>query len=130
MSTEYGFVDKRKKESLLHYGRFLNEQKEALTKALEKYKEQNPGVQAEVDDSLLNMMSCNLFKHPEVMRDKHIIAVSTSTCWYWRHDNCFGSLEDVRKFLDTHPDYVIENEYGVVIPYSELEEIIKTVSEK
>lgn len=130
MSVEYGIVSLEKKQALARYGNFLSGLKDTLIRALDEYKKQDPSIQAEADDVQAKIMVSDLFQTPEAMQERHIIALCTSEHWYWRHENSFSRVEDVRRFLDTHPGCAIEDVYGEAISLPELEAIIRTRQER
>lgn len=124
MSTEYGFVDRNRKQQVEKLDKELQKLKRHCLSELELISRENPELEDDIDSKRFQLERSEAFRAPDYDDDDLSIGVATGKRFIWAGK--FRGEEDVRKFLAEHPDCYIEDEYQQEIAVNVfLEEICK-----
>lgn len=125
MSTEYRVVDKNRKQALGKLQTFLNKERDALLDRTRSFFHEHPELEDFCEDQLYRMKKTDALRVMDYQLKRHTIGVSKRTGFSWRLRNGFRDADSVREFLNQHPGWVIESEYGDEIP---LEQFLQNIS--
>lgn len=126
MSIEYRFIKKKTKDDSEKLLALLERERAALTAKLEVFAEEHPDMEGNVESIIFALrrdMSSLLL---DLDQDDHIIGVAVSRRFDWRSDNGFCGISDVQKFLEKHPGFIIQNDYGDEISLTDFKSSIKS----
>lgn len=115
MSTRYTFVNSKKREEAEKLGKVLTGIRDYCNAELAKAEIESPMMSDTIEDikHLLGraLQNCN----PWYKENEDDIGTFHSRGFSWAVYNGYQGLDDVREFLDTHPGFHIEDEYGTKV---------------
>ena len=124
MSTEYRVVDKNRKQALEKLQTFLAGERDALLDRARSFFQEHPELADFCEDQLYRMKKTDALRVMDYQLKRNTIGVSKRTGFSWRLRNGFRDAYSVQEFLNQHPGWVIESEYGDEIPLEQFLRII------
>jgi len=112
MSTGYTLVNSKKKDDAQKLAKVLSDIQEHCRLELNKAEKEAPLMSDIIEDIRLQLRRALQNCSPWYREDEYSIGTNHGSGFDWAIHNCFRGVEDVRAFLDGHPDYHIEDEYG------------------
>ena len=128
MSISYMFVEKQRELDLAELQAMLKKERETIVAKLSEFTKTHPALEGPVEDAIFELEHCLAFRSLDRYQDEHVIGVSTATQFHWRDENGFGRIQDVEKFLEEHPGFVIQNECEADVALSDFKTMLKKYS--
>lgn len=125
MSIEYQFVKKKAKDDSKELLALLKSERDALAAKLKTFAAEHPDMEDNVEDIIFELQRSLSSLPSDPGRDDHIIGIAVSHRFDWRYDNGFYGVADVQKFLENHPGFVIQNEYGAELSLTDFKESVE-----
>lgn len=124
MSTEYGFVNRNRKQQVEILDKELQILRQYCLTELERISRENPALEDDIDNKRFQLDRSEVFRAPDYDDESLSIGVATGKRFIWA--GRFRCEEDVLKYLTEHPECYIEDEYRQEIdPNIFVEEICK-----
>ena len=112
MSTQYRFIEPVRKARVETFQELLKGEVDQAIAHIKARTEEDgePDQMAESAIEALDMVSFRVdFTYYDI---ENVIGTAGWQKFTWRVENGFCSVSDVKRYLDEHPDMVIEDEYG------------------
>jgi len=104
---------------------FLISEKGALIARLQQFSEEHPLIQDLVENTQSSISGATLIWSVDDDIEEYVIGASTARGFSFCPDNGLSSVRDVASFLETHPGFIIEDEYGTEILLEKFKKICK-----
>lgn len=112
MSTKYTFVNSKKCEEAEKLAKVLTGIQEHCNVELAKAERESPMMSDTIEDIKHQLRRALQNCDPWYKEDEDDIGTFHSRGFSWAVYNGYQGEDDVRAFLDTHPGFHIEDEYG------------------
>lgn len=132
MSNVYYIVDLDRKKFIqfmdaevkAHCATFLQDLSQSFEKApsFEQAAKLQTYIQAEVEAYIKKVESGACF--PSIFSENLAIGTATPHQFFWRRDNGFQKPEDVKAYLDEHPNCRIFDQYEVELTWEDFEALM------
>lgn len=124
MSTRYTFVNSEKKEDAEKLAKILTGIRDHCDAELAKAESEAPLMEEVIEDIQLRLRQAIQNCEPWYKDDKDDIGTYHVQGFSWASHNGFRSLSDIQAFLDSHPDWHIEDEYGTAVSLENFEKLV------
>lgn len=126
MSTEYGFINRNRKQQVEKLDKELQALKQHCLSELERIFRENPELEDDIDNKRFQLERSEAFRAPDYDDESLSMSIGVATGKRFIWSGRFRGEDDIRKFLAEHPDCYIEDEYRQEIAVNVfLEEICK-----
>lgn len=128
MSIGYHFVDTQKRTQVEELKQLLETERNSLIQRLNEFAADHPMTAGNIEDVVFNLRQALTGVSLQAYDDDMTIGTATNTKFHWDTHNGFGCLKDVEQYLKEHPTCVIENEYCVVLSFTDFKHSISDLA--
>ena len=123
MSTQYSVVNKRIIEEVAEFQRKI-----AVIQAECIRMIRETSVSADLQETKENLIDKlsdrTLFSVGEPEGTSIVIGTARAGCFLWRTENGFHDLDSVSHWLQSHPEFMISDEYGTIKTVEEFKQVL------